>query len=154
MWISEHLTLAEVINSPIAKRHGISNMPTEQHLSNLILLAQRVFEPVRNHFKKPIIVSSGYRSKALNRKIGGAKNSQHMIGEAIDIDNDNTDVSNREIFFFIKDNLKFDQLIAENPSRGDIAWVHVSYRSKGNRNEVLVFKNGVYSPYKNNVDLS
>jgi hypothetical protein len=76
-----------------------------------------------------------------------------MKGEAIDIDNDNTNVSNRDIFFFIKDNLDFDQLIAENPVKGNPSWVHVSYSFENNRKQVLVFKNKKYFPYRDEKSL-
>jgi hypothetical protein len=154
MFLTEHLTLAELTNSKQAKKLGIDNNPNEQQLSSLILLAMKIFQPIRNHFKSPIIISSGFRSEKLNKAIGGAKNSQHMKGEAIDIDNDNTNISNRDIFFFIKDNLDFDQLIAEKPNNGNLSWVHVSYSFfKKNRKEVLVFKNNKYFPYKGETDL-
>ena len=153
MWISEHLTLAEVTNSYQAKKLGIDNTPTEEQLSNLILLAQKIFQPIRHHFNQPIIVSSGFRSKRLNDAIGGAKKSQHMDGEAIDIDNDNTNVKNSDRFFFIKDNLEFDQLIAENPVKGNLSWVHVSYSFEKNRKQVLVFKNKKYFSYNDKRDL-
>jgi len=64
MQLSEHLALAEVTKSGTAKRLGIDNNPTPEHLANLKLVAEKIFEPIRNHFKKPINVSSGYRSRA------------------------------------------------------------------------------------------
>lgn len=133
MKISEHLELSELTRSESAKRLGVSNMPTPQHIENLKLLADNVFEPVRNHFNVPIRISSGYRSSILNKSIGGANKSQHSIGEAIDIDMDGTSIKNSEIFEFIKNKLDFDQLINEF----DFQWVHVSY-SKKNRKEVLL----------------
>ena len=140
MIISEHLSLAELIASDSAKRRGISNMPTPEHIANLKQLAEHVFEPIRAHFRCPIFISSGYRSEELNRLIGGASSSQHSKGEAIDIDMDGSSdgVSNLDIFNYIKSNLKFDQLIYEfgNPSNPD--WVHVSYTTKKPlRNEIL-----------------
>ena len=72
MKLSEHLDLSEVIRSESAKRNGISNMPTEAHIANFKLLAEKVFEPIRNHFRCPIHISSGYRSLELNKCIGGA----------------------------------------------------------------------------------
>jgi zinc D-Ala-D-Ala carboxypeptidase len=153
MNISKHLTLSEVIRSESAKRHGISNMPTAEHIENFKLLAEKVFEPVRAHFKVPIRISSGYRSKALNAKIGGSASSQHCSGEAIDIDMDGTSITNKQVFDFIKDNLVFDQLIWEFGSATNPDWVHVSYESSGKqRKQVLraIKQNGatVYQPYK------
>jgi zinc D-Ala-D-Ala carboxypeptidase len=126
MKISEHLSLAEVTRSEYAKRNGINNMPNPEHTEILIELAQKIFEPIRKHFNKPIYISSGYRCKALNTAIGGAKNSQHMKGEALDIDQGNRK-ENMEIFDFIKNNLDFDQLINEF----GYDWIHVSYNTSG-----------------------
>lgn len=77
MKISEHLDLSELIRSDSAKRNGISNMPTEEHIANFKILAEKVFEPIRNNFRCPIHISSGYRSKDLNIFIGGSLSSQH-----------------------------------------------------------------------------
>ena len=158
MKISEHLDLSELTRSDSAKRNGISNMPTAEHIENLKNLAENVFEKVRNHFGKPIRISSGYRSKELNAKIGGSSTSQHCTGEAIDIDMDGTDISNKEVFDFIKNNLIFDQCIAEYPTKKNISWVHVSWESKGKqRKQILVAKkvNGktTYTEYKDDNDL-
>lgn len=133
MKLSEHLDLVEVIRSEYAKRNGINNMPNAEYTENLIELAQKIFEPIRKHFNKPIHISSGFRSKILNEKIGGAKNSQHTLGQALDIDQGNRK-ENIEIFEFIKNNLPFDQLINEF----GYDWVHVSYNPDGRqRGEVL-----------------
>lgn len=155
MQLSEHLSLAEVTRSETAKRRGVSNMPTEEHIKNFKLLAEKIFEPIRNHFGKPIFISSGYRSAALNKAIGGAASSQHCSGEAIDIDMDghNNGVTNKMVFDFIKDNLEFDQLIWEFGNDAAPDWVHVSYESTGKqRKQILkaVRKGGAtsYVPYK------
>ena len=115
MKISEHLNLAEITRSETAKRKGISNMPTPEHLENFRKLAEHIFEPIRAHFNVPIHISSGYRSKELNKAIGGALTSQHCSGEAIDIDMEGSadGVTNRMIFDYIEANLNFDQLINE-----------------------------------------
>ena len=154
MKLSEHLDLAEVTRSESAKRKGISNMPTEAHIANFKLLAENIFEPIRNHFRCPIIISSGYRSKELNAAIGGSLTSQHCQGEAIDIDMDGTPngVTNRMVFDYIKDNLNFDQLIYEFGDANNPDWVHVSYESTGTqRKQVLrASRSGgktVYSKY-------
>ena len=88
MKLSEHLDLSEITRSDTAKRKGISNQPTPEHLENFKKLAENIFEPIRNHFKEPIFISSGYRSKELNTAVGGSLTSQHCSGEAIDIDMD------------------------------------------------------------------
>jgi hypothetical protein len=155
--LSEHLDLSEIIRSESAKRNGISNMPTPEHIENLKALAEKIFEPIRNHFKVPIRVSSGYRSKELNAKVGGSKSSDHCFGYAIDLDADGTSITNNEIFYFIKDNLNFKQLIFEFPVNGQASWVHVSYDHKNLKNETLVAKKlygkTVYINYKTDADL-
>jgi hypothetical protein len=155
MKISEHLSLAEVTRSETAKRKGVSNMPTEAHLANFKLLAEKVFEPIRNHFGSPINISSGYRSEALNKAVGGSRSSQHCSGEAIDIDMDGSanGVTNKMVFDYIKDNLEFDQLIWEFGTSSNPAWVHVSYESTGKQRKQMLkaVKSGGktrYVPYK------
>jgi zinc D-Ala-D-Ala carboxypeptidase len=140
MQISKHLSLAEVSRSETAKRRGISNTPTAEHLENFKKLAENIFEPIREHFGVPIHISSGYRSKELNSAINGSLSSQHCTGEAIDIDMDGSTngVSNKMVFDFIKDNLDFDQLIWEFGNDSNPDWVHVSYEtSRKQRKQVL-----------------
>lgn len=139
MNISKNLELSELTRSDSAKRSGISNMPTPAHIENLKLLASKVFEKVRDHFGRPIRISSGYRSAALNKITKGASTtSQHSKGEAIDIDMDNTEISNAQVFNYILDNLEFDQLIWEFGTDKNPDWVHVSYSSTGKqRKQVL-----------------
>ena len=139
MKISPNLNLAEITRSDTAKRHGIDNTPTAEHLENFKLLADKVFEPIREHFKTPIFISSGYRSKALNDFIKGSLSSQHCKGQAIDIDMDgsNGEVTNRMVFDYIKNKLDFDQLIWEFGTDSNPDWVHVSYVKTGNRKQKL-----------------
>ena len=137
MNISKHLTLAEVTHSETAIKLGIENTPTPAQLENLILIANKVFEPVRNHFNAPVHVSSGYRITNLNLAIKGSVSSQHCNGEALDLDNDGSKVTNAMIFNWIKDNLEFDQLIWEFGTDKNPGWVHVSYVKSGNRKQVL-----------------
>jgi len=156
MKISEHLDLSEVIRSETAKRHGISNMPTSEHLENFKKLAENVFEKVRNHFRCPIRISSGYRSKELNACTPGASaTSQHSTGEAIDIDMDGSSdgVTNKMVFNYIKDNIEFDQLIWEFGTSENPDWVHVSYESSGKQRKQILRATRIdgkphYSPYK------
>jgi hypothetical protein len=153
MQLSKNLALAEVMRSETAKRKGISNMPTPEHIENFKLLAEKVFQPIREHFGIPIILSSGYRSKELNTAVGGALSSQHCTGEAIDIDMDGTTIKNADVFNFIKDNLNFDQLIWEFGTNDNPDWVHVSYESTGKQRKQILkaVKSGKgtsYVPYK------
>jgi hypothetical protein len=145
MQLSKNLSLAEMISSESAKRKNIINTPTVDHLSNMRKLALNIFQPIREHFNAPINVSSGYRSLALNRAIGGAVTSQHCSGEAVDIDMDGSNTTNAQVFNWIKDNLVFDQLIWEFGNDNNPDWVHVSYESTGKqRKQILkaIKKNG------------
>ena len=140
MKLSAHLDLSEVTRSESAKRNGISNMPTEQHIANFKLLAEKVFEPIRLHFNCPIHISSAYRSEALNKAVGGSSTSQHCTGEAIDVDMDGSPsgVTNKMVFDYIKDNLEFDQLIYEFGDSKNPDWVHVSYESTGKQRKQIL----------------
>jgi hypothetical protein len=139
MKISTHLSLSEVTRSDSAKRHGIDNTPTAEHLENFKLLAEKVFEPIRAHFGVPIHISSGYRSKDLNAFIKGSASSQHCKGEAIDIDMDGSSngVTNKMIYDFIVSNLEWDQIIWEFGTDKNPDWVHVSYTKGKNRKQKL-----------------
>lgn len=136
MKLSEHLDLSEVTRSDMAKRLGINNMPSTEHIENFKKLAENIFEPIRKHFGVPIMISSGYRSKSLNTAIKGSLSSQHCQGEAIDIDMDGTTngVTNKMVFEYIKANLNFDQLINEF----NYSWVHVSFSSKGKQRKQIL----------------
>lgn len=153
MQLSKNLVLAEVMRSETAKRKGINNMPTPEHIENFKKLAENVFQPIRDHFGVPIYISSGYRSKALNKAVGGSLSSQHCQGEAIDIDMDGTSITNKQIFDFIKDNLIFDQMIWEFGTDINPGWVHVSYESTGRQRKqilkaVKIKGKTSYLPYK------
>lgn len=133
--LSKNLMLSEVTRSESAKRRGINNQPTKEHLENLKYLAEKVFQPIRDHFGVPIRISSGYRSKELNKAIKGSTTSFHSTGNALDIDNDNTSITNAQIFNFIKDNLDFTELINEF----DYSWVHVAIvKGREKEKEILV----------------
>jgi zinc D-Ala-D-Ala carboxypeptidase len=134
--ISKYITYQEAVTSQTAIRKGINNTPNSNALINMQLLGIRVFDIVREHFKKPIRVSSFYRSLLLNNAVGGSRTSQHVTGEAIDIQA-TKGFTNAQIFNFIKDNLEFDQLIWEYGTKENPAWVHVSYRKSGNRKQIL-----------------
>jgi hypothetical protein len=156
MKLSENLNLSEVTKSDTAKRLGIDNNPTPEHLANLKLVAENIFEPIRKHFGKPIFLSSGYRSKALNSAVpGSSSTSQHCSGEALDLDQDgkSTGVTNKMVFDYIKNNLNFDQLIWEFGTDSNPDWVHVSWESTGKQRKMILKAtrvNGkpVYSPWK------
>lgn len=139
MKLSKNLSLKEATKSITAIRHGIDNTPDEHAIANLETVAHQIFQPLRDHFGVPIAVTSGYRSKELNKKIGGSAYSQHMTGEALDLDADvYGKITNAEIFKFIYTHLDYDQLIWEYGDNKEPDWVHVSYKRQGeNRNRTL-----------------
>ena len=139
MNISKNLLISEVTKSATAKRRGISNRPTTQHLRNLTLLADNIYEKLISHFRVNIPISSGYRSKQLNDAIGGSDGSQHMTGQAIDIDMDGSSskITNADIYNYIKNKLEFDQLIWEFGTNKNPDWVHVSFNQGKNRKQKL-----------------
>lgn len=137
MQLSEHFSLEELIKSSAGSRYGIDNTPSPDIIANLRNLCIHVLEKVRLNYNKPVIINSGYRCPALNKVIGGAKNSQHMTGQAADIEVPGID--NKFLFNWIRDNLQFDQLILEYYKDGipDSGWVHVSWNSNTNRRQIL-----------------
>lgn len=139
MMLSKNLSLAEVIKSTTARRLGIDNTPDEWTTENLKQVAINVFQPLRDAFKCPIYVSSGYRSSELNTAIGGSKRSQHVEGRALDLDADVFGrCTNSEIFRYILNNLTFDTLIWEFGDDDNPDWVHVSFVYDGiNRGRCL-----------------
>ena len=138
MKISDHITYAEAIHSQTAKRKGIDNTPNPNQIEAMKLLAEKVFEPLRQWVGGPIKVNSFFRSPELNTKIGGSKTSQHCKGQAIDIDDVYGYKTNSEMYHWIKENLSFDQMIWEFGTDTQPNWVHVSYVSEeNNRNRCL-----------------
>lgn len=130
--LSANFTLQEMTKSQTATRQGINNAPTKAHVSSLQALCRGVLEPVRDQFKRPITITSGYRSKALCEAIGSKTTSQHAKGQAADFEI--RTIPNYDVACWIRDNLEFDQLILEfydgkDPNSG---WIHVSYRADGN----------------------
>ena len=143
--ISKHISYKEAVGSNYAKQYGIKNKPNEEQVENMKLLAEKVFEPLREWVGCPIRVNSMFRSKELNSAIKGSLKSSHLNGEAMDITSMGGK-SNLEMFHYIKDNLEFDQLIWEFGK--EPKWLHVSYNKDKNRKQVLVTKKrGVYYTY-------
>ena len=148
--LSEHFLLSEFTRSSTAERLGIDNSldasnPLDQDvINNLRNLCEQVLEPLRVHAGQPIIISSGYRSPALNQALRGAPRSQHLTGEAADIrlptyncrGADGQSFTNLEQlkkrFLWLMNNTDFDQLILEH-SHGEY-WIHVSCKSDRSRN--------------------
>ncbi len=138
MNLTENVSLKELTKSESATRFGISNEPTEEALSNLQKLATHILQPVRDHFGKPLIITSGYRSPELCLKIGSTTTSQHTKGQAADFELNG--IANKDLSDWIHQNLDYDQLILEfwKPEEPNSGWVHCSYKGQGlNRKQYL-----------------
>ena len=134
MKLSKNFVLSELTKSNTAKRLGIKNEPTKEHMDNLQVLVRDLIQPIRDGIG-PIRVSSGYRNPELNRAIGGSRKSQHCKGEALDIQFwEMGQMNNKAIYdWVLKSGIEFDQMINEF----DFAWIHISLKSKDNRKQVL-----------------
>ena len=148
--ISKHISDKEGVYSRTALRLDIDNIPEPYHLVNMQIIAELVFEPLREWVGGPIKINSFYRCKELNSTIGGSSRSQHCEGRAIDIDDTFGHKTNAEMFEYIKDNLDFDQLIWEFGNDNNPDWVHVSYVSSDeNRRRIMkAYKLNGKSKYK------
>ena len=136
--ISKHISDREGVYSTTATRRGIDNTPDKEHLDNMKLLAEKIFEPLRKWVGGPIRINSFYRGPELNKAIGGSSKSQHCKGQAMDIDDNGCHKTNAEMYAWIKDNVEFDQMIWEFGDDDNPNWVHVSYVSpEKNRNRCL-----------------
>jgi len=147
--LSEHFHLDEFTRSNTALRKGISNVPGAQEYFNIQLLCNKVLEPIRLYWNKPVIITSGFRSEKLNKAIGGATESQHIKGKAADIEI--MGVDNKELFRWISNTQDIDQIILEYYKDGktNSGWVHVSWSKFGNRNQKLVsLKDGTKTKYR------
>jgi len=147
--LTEHFTVEELTASATAKAKGIANVPTPEHLANMKYCCEKILEPVRAHFGKPVKINSSYRCPALNVAVGGSKTSQHVNGQAIDFEI--MGISNKIVADWIADNLEFDQVILEFYVEGDknSGWVHASIKKEGrNRKQKLIArKNGKATQY-------
>ena len=138
MNLSKNYSLNEMCRSNTARVKGLPNVPNAEQVKNLQQLCENVLQPLRDHLGKPVAINSGFRSQAVNMAVGGANNSQHMKGEAADIKCKDYPYA-KEIYTWIMDNLKFDQVILE--PKGKAVWVHVSFRTNGrNRQQALQIK--------------
>ena len=124
--ISKHISDREGVYSITATRRGIDNTPSEEHLENMKLLAEKIFEPLRKWVGGPIRINSFYRGPELNKAIGGSSKSQHCKGQAMDIDDTGCHKTNAEMYAWIKDNVDFDQMIWEFAHNQSQACVQVS----------------------------
>lgn len=127
MRLTEHFTLEELTSSETAERCAIYNVPSAEQAASLALLAMNVLEPARQAYGRPMKITSGYRSEKLNKAVGGKPNSQHLRGQAADVQADDLTA----LFEVIKEQGNYDQLLLE--SNGKTRWIHVSYNPEGNR---------------------
>lgn len=127
MNLTKNFSLHEMTKSETALRKGMANNPLDNELGNLITLAEKVLQPVRDHYGVGVKVNSGYRSPDVNAAVGGSRTSDHCKGMAADIEI--AGLPNAELAQYIKDNFKYTQLILEfyTPGVSDSGWVHVSY---------------------------
>ena len=148
--ISKHISYKEGVYSITATRRGIDNTPDDDQLHFMEIIAENVFEPLRQHVGGPIKINSFFRCVELNKAIGGSATSQHCKGQAIDIDDTFGVMSNAEMYSWIKDNLDFDQMIWEFGDNDNPNWVHISYVSPDkNRNRCLkAYKENKKTKYK------
>jgi len=136
--LTEHFALEEMTVSPTAKRLGIPNTPTAEHVENMRYCCEKILEPVRAKFG-PVTINSSYRAPLVNKAVGGSKTSQHVNGQAIDFEVKG--VSNKVVADWVADNLEFDQVILEFYTAGDknSGWVHASIKKGGgNRKQRLI----------------
>ena len=149
-YLTKNFSYQEMIKSSTANRLGISNEATREHIINLVNLCNYILQPVRDEFG-PIRINSGYRSPALNTKVGGSKTSQHCNGEAVDFEQLGT--SNPDVAKWITKNLDWDQIILEFYIKGqpNSGWIHCSYKKDGtNRRKITTaLRTGGKTVYKN-----
>ena len=134
--ITKNFSMEELVASDTARMKGIDNTPDKEVEARLIQLAQQVLQPLRNSYGKPIQISSGYRCKALNKAIGGVSTSQHLKGEAVDINNGQSE--NKKLFLLASKMIKegvitVGQLIDEKGYK----WLHISLPDNKHRNQIL-----------------
>jgi len=127
MNLTKNFSLAEMVKSETALRHDMDNTPGEAEIENLKRLAEKVLQPVRDHYGKGVKVNSGFRHPEVNAKVGGSKTSDHCKGQAADIEIPG--IPNADLAKWISENLEYTQLILEfyTPGIPDSGWVHVSY---------------------------
>lgn len=133
----KHFTLKEMTKSSTAKSLGIDNTPSQDIVSNLDKLVTNVLDPLRSEWMKPIRVTSGYRCPELNKAVKGVKNSQHMKGQAADIQPLDYKLIDSFIDFVKRwcQNNEFDQCIVEKSRTGK--WIHISYNEGNNRKRLF-----------------
>ena len=140
MSISKHISIEEATFSQKAHDNKISNIPNQEQLEAMQLVAEKLFEPLRNWYSKPIHINSFYRSPEVNKLVKGAKNSNHLRGEAIDVTGGSR-AENKKIFdWCCKNFTDFDEIIFEYGDSTGPDWIHISYKKIGNRKKIIHIK--------------
>ena len=149
--ISKHVSDKEGVYSATALRRGLDNTPNAEQLKCMMDIANYVFEPLREWVGGPIKINSFFRGEPVNTAIGGSKRSQHMKGQAMDLDDTFRYKTNAEMYHYIKDNLEFDQLIWEFGDGKNPNWIHVSFVThRSNRKKLTIaYKKNGRTKYKN-----
>lgn len=134
MQITENFTMEELTSSATARVRNISNQPGEKEATKLRELCEKILQPIRSRYGKPIRITSGYRNRALNNAVGGAASSQHLLGEAADIVCDNNNLLWEIICSMVRnDELTVGQLIDEK----HLKWIHISLPDGRHHNQIL-----------------
>lgn len=151
MQITKNFSLEELTKSDTARMKGILNQPNYKEIDNLTRLCKELLQPIRDAYGKPIVITSGFRNKKLNTAIGGSSTSQHLNGLAADIKSG--DGKNKALWDVIlslhkQGKLPFDQLIWEKGTKSAPAWIHIGLNENKMRNQILIYENNAYKPYK------
>lgn len=153
--ICKYISYNEATRSSTAINNGIDNTPTENELKCMQAVGTKVFDPLREHLGEPIKVESFFRCGELNKLVGGSKNSQHRYGQAIDIDDDFGHMANNEMYYWLANNVEFDQLLWEFGNGKSPDWIHISYNEGNNRNKFsIAYKDNGYTKYVHFYSLS
>ena len=138
MQLTKNFKLEEFIKSDTAQKNNIDNTPTDEQLDNIKFVAEQL-QLIRNTYKMPIFITSGFRSEELNKAVGGSKTSQHKDGLAVDI-NQGSKQRNHNLFKIIRKMIRLglpvDQLIDEK----EYSWIHVSFKQDNPREQVKHLK--------------
>lgn len=140
--LTEHFTLEELTYSSTASQKGLKNEPNESQIENLKLLCEYILEPIREKIGCPLVISSGFRSEKINALVGGSKTSQHILGQAADIQIFDKTKTNVDLFNTIAEMIRSGEIttgqcIAEKVG-GEISWVHISTPTDRLRNQILI----------------
>lgn len=140
MQVTKNFTLEELTASSTARQRGILNQPNHQEIDNLFRVCKELLQPIRDVYGKPIIVTSGFRNKALNNAVGGSSTSKHMNGLAVDFKaSEGTNKALWDLIIKLRDEgkIEFDQLIWEKGTKKEPSWIHIGLTEGKNRNQIL-----------------